>query len=88
MMYGGNGWGWGWGVMMFMPLLWIALIGLVVWAVIRLTQPAGKRGTDDRPVARESAREILDRRYAAGEIDTEAYLRARDHLAERKPGSS
>jgi putative membrane protein len=34
MMYGGWG-GWGW--MTLMPLLWIALIGVIVWAVVRLT---------------------------------------------------
>lgn len=32
---GDGGWGWGW--LVFMPLLWIVLIGLVVWAVVRLT---------------------------------------------------
>jgi putative membrane protein len=33
-MYWNGGWAW----MAFMPLLWIALIGVVVWAVVRLTR--------------------------------------------------
>jgi putative membrane protein len=75
-------WG-GWGWMMLMPLVWILLVGLVVWAVIRLTQrPSDQTGAQPR---RESPQEILDRRFAAGEIDTEAYVRARDTLAGRRP---
>ncbi|UQA97381.1 SHOCT domain-containing protein [Streptomyces halobius] len=86
-----NGGGWVW--MAFMPLLWIALIGLVVWAVVRLTQrPAGRDdapGRDDtqgrgRP-PRETPEEILDRRYASGEIDTDTYTEARERLAQHRP---
>ncbi|MDP4510024.1 SHOCT domain-containing protein [Nonomuraea turcica] len=82
-MYGDGG-GWVW--MVFMPLLWIVLIGLVVWAVIRLTQSAsgGRYGGDGRE-HRESPEEILDRRYASGEIDTDAYTEARERLAAHRP---
>ncbi|MGW3041997.1 SHOCT domain-containing protein [Kitasatospora sp. NPDC001159] len=86
MMYWNGGWAW----MMLMPLLWIALIGLVVWAVVRVThQRPGQYG--DRPVNgggpphRETPREILDRRYASGEIDTDTYREARNHLADQEP---
>jgi putative membrane protein len=81
-MYGGWG-GWGW--MMLMPLLWVvALTGVIVWAAIMVAgRPAGRAEP-----WRESAQEILDRRFAAGEIDADAYTRARDLLAGRPPGSS
>ncbi|MGW2486153.1 hypothetical protein ACWCV9_02890 [Streptomyces sp. NPDC001606] len=52
--YWDGGWGGGWVWMAFMPLLWIALIGLVVWAVARLThrpgsgRPDGGRGWESR----------------------------------------
>ena len=87
MMYGN---GWGWGLMMFMPLLWIALLAVVIWAVIRLAQPTG--GREGRPPGyepprRETAQEILDRRFASGEIDADAYAQARDRLAARGPAS-
>lgn len=83
MMYGGWG-GWAW-PMMLMPLLWIVLIGLVVWAAIRLSQ----RPSDRVPAhpGRETPQEILDRRFASGEIDAETYVRARDLLAGRSSGA-
>jgi putative membrane protein len=80
MMYGGWG-GWGW--MMLTPLLWIALIAVIVWAAVRLTQrPSDQAAQQPR---RETPQEILDRRFASGEIDADAYTRARDTLA-GKPG--
>ena len=84
MMYGGWG-GWNW-MMMLMPLLWIVLIGLIVWAAIRLSQrPSDQTAAQPR---REAAQEILDRRFASGEIDAEAYARARETLAGRRPDTS
>jgi putative membrane protein len=78
MMYG-NGFGWGW--MMLMPLLWIVLIGVIVWAAVMVARrPADRPAEQPR---RETPQEILDRRFASGEIDAEAYSRARDQLAGR-----
>ena len=75
MMYGSWG-GWGW--MVLMPLFWIALVGLIVWAVVAATRrPVGGAAEHQR---RETPREILDRRFASGDIDAEAYTRARDQL--------
>ncbi|MGH3738323.1 MAG: SHOCT domain-containing protein [Micromonosporaceae bacterium] len=62
--------------MMLMPLLWILLIGLAVWAVIRFTgspTPGAPRG--------ESPQEILDRRLANGEIEPGQYDEARARLS-------
>lgn len=72
MYWDGNG-GW-WGVgMLLMGVFWIAVIALAVWAVLRVS-----RGSN-QPAAGEvdSARRILDRRYAAGEITTEQYAEMR-----------
>jgi putative membrane protein len=80
MMHGGWG-GWGW--MMLMPLLWIVLIGLIVWAVVRLSQRPSTQMGGQAP--RETPQEILDRRFASGEIDEQAYMRAHDTLAGRRP---
>jgi putative membrane protein len=87
MMYGDwSGWGW----MMLMPLLWIALLAVIIWAVVRLAQPGGRlQGPADHGQSRrETPQEILDRRFASGEIDADAYTQARDRLAGREPGSS
>jgi putative membrane protein len=60
-----------------MGLFWLILLGLVGWLVIRLL-PAGSdqpaRGTG------ESAVEILDRRLASGELDTQEWQARREAL--------
>lgn len=87
MMYGNwNGWGW----MMLMPLLWIAVLAVAVWAVVKLTRNTDdhmRRPVDDRSPRRETPQEILDRRYASGEIDADVYTEARARLAGLRPGS-
>lgn len=72
----GNGWGSGW--MIVMVLGWIALIALGAWGVVALT-----RSTDAPPDGKENPRQTLDRRLAAGEIDTEEYLQKRRLLDTR-----
>ncbi len=70
-----NGMGAGW---VFMVLAWVALIVLVVWAIGQLF-PARSAG-DSQERAPETPQEILDRRLARGEIDTDEYARLRDAL--------
>ena len=65
---------------LLMVLFWGGLIGLAVWAVARLT----RSGPPSPPG--ETARQILDRRLASGEIDAEAYATAR-HLIEGRGAS-
>ena len=78
-MYWDGGWAW----MAFMPLVWIAVVGLAAWAVVRLAQrpaaPDHRQGKPDR----ESPEEILDRRFASGEIDADTYTKALESLAAR-----
>ncbi|WP_433229049.1 SHOCT domain-containing protein [Actinomadura formosensis] len=76
---GGNdwsGWMWLWGTIMM--LLWIAVIGVAVWLVIRFAGPRrdDSRRDETRPqdvTGTESARRILAERYARGEISSEEY---------------
>lgn len=81
------GYGWGMGAVgwIFMLVFWAALIALIVWAVTRLLPTSRTRETDRRELA-ETPEEILDRRFAAGEIDPEEYQRARDQLAATRQG--
>jgi putative membrane protein len=58
---------------LWMPLVWLAFAGLVVWLVFVLVRP-----TTPRPGAR--AREILEERYARGEIDRDEFLAMRQEL--------
>lgn len=73
MMYGMESW-WllGMGLML---LFWVAVIVLVIWAVRRLfpSEAAPKR---------DQALETLRQRYATGQIDADAYERARAELEE------
>jgi putative membrane protein len=63
----------------FMGLFWLALVALIVWLVVRLVP------SRDRPAARpDSPEEILDRRFARGEIDEETYRSQRAALVDAR----
>ena len=79
MMYWHDNTGWMSGIgMLFMIVFLVSLIVLGGWAVVRLTGPG-------HPAAAtaESPRQILDRRFASGEIDAEQYALARRVLEGR-----
>ena len=61
----------GYGTMFLMPILWIVVIGLIVWAVVAATRRPGE--SDSTVRSADSALEILKRRYARGEINKEEY---------------
>jgi putative membrane protein len=73
----GYGWGMGLAGWIFMGLFWFVVIGVIVWAIVGLLP--GRRASG--PAGSERPEEILDRRFALGEIDAEQYRRARDELA-------
>jgi putative membrane protein len=54
-----------------MALVWFGLIMLVVWAV---------RGPEDTSPSRRSALEILEERFARGELDSEEFTARRQQL--------
>jgi putative membrane protein len=54
-------------------LIWIAIIALVVWAVVRLTRGRTDNGGGDSRERRDPAEDTLRQRYARGEIDSEEY---------------
>ncbi len=82
------GWGngvpwmmWEFGWMWFMPLFMVAFWGLVIWAVVALAQGLSRPGGSDSGLGRkDSAQEILRRRYALGEITREEYQKLRGNL--------
>ena len=79
MMYGWNG---DWGGMLLAMLLnavvWIALIGLLIWGVSRVFVNRGPSA--NQPDRGPSALEILRQRYARGEIDTATFDEMRRRL--------
>jgi putative membrane protein len=78
------GYGLGWGGMLLMllsMLLWVAVIALVVWALIRWLAPrAPGSGWPGAGPTGPSAIEILRQRYARGEIDTTTFEQMRERL--------
>lgn len=72
----GNGMGpFGW---LGMGVFWLVLVGLIVWFVLRLL-PSSRAGGTTRDTD-ESTLEILDRRMAQGEIDTQTWQAQRASL--------
>ena len=83
MMWGYDpGWG-GWLIMSFGMVLWISLLVVLVWALIRWvnnkTTPVPPRDTSVPPSG-PSAIELLRQRYARGEIDTATFEQMRERL--------
>jgi putative membrane protein len=80
------GYGFSWPSMTLMMLgsvLWIVLIVVIVWAVMRwlnhrTTSPT--RQTHTLPGSGPTAREILSQRYARGEIDATTFEQMRERL--------
>jgi putative membrane protein len=83
-MMGWYGGGMGYGAWMFMGLFWLVLLGVVIFAVVRLLPD--RRDAGRSPV--ESPEEILDRRFARGEIDVETYQVQRTALIAARGGES
>ena len=78
MMYGYGGWGWGgW---LFMALMMLVVWGAIVGGGILLVRSlwgGGNRATSN------DALQVLDERFARGEIDAEEYTRRRQLLTSR-----
>jgi putative membrane protein len=68
---------------LWMVIWWGGLAALIFWGIARLTRSDTVRSTSVGNGASPSdARAILDRRFAAGELDAESYARARRLLEE------
>ncbi|MGD2051803.1 MAG: SHOCT domain-containing protein [Acidimicrobiia bacterium] len=67
--------GWSWGIGLFSLLFLALVVTLVVWVVWNASRSSAP---PQRPTT--SALEILDARYARGEIDRDEYLERRADL--------
>jgi putative membrane protein len=71
----GGAWGMGWWGLVVMLLCWVLLV-LILAAVVRVLFPGERRSE------RETALDILRRRYAAGEISQAEYEQVRRVLGQ------
>ena len=87
---GWSGEGMGGGSWLFMGLFWIALIALIIWLVVGLL-PLNKRAAASPmtalPADRQTPVEILDRRFAGGELDLESFQAQRAAVLAARGGS-
>ncbi|MGI3213334.1 SHOCT domain-containing protein [Roseovarius tibetensis] len=70
-----DGWHW-W--MPFPGILWLLFLGVVIAGIVLLIR---SRGETSPPGGGRSAMDVLDERYARGEIDREDYLQRKDDLS-------
>lgn len=62
-------------MMAFMALFWIVIIVLAVWLVVYLTRRTGGSSSQ------QNALDILNQRYARGEISKEEYERMKKDIS-------
>jgi putative membrane protein len=62
----------GFGFMWLMPIFWIVILGLIIWAIVAVVGRSAESGGQGSPKS-DSALEILKQRYARGEISKEEY---------------
>jgi len=78
-----HGFGHGFGL-----LFWILILGLVVVAVVLIIRGfEGGNTVDKTPARNQSALEVLEERYARGEIEHDEFVRRKRDLQDRKPDS-
>lgn len=71
-----DGWGSGYG-MFFMGLFWLIILALIItliWFLIKKGSNSPQQSSEENP------REILDKRYARGEIDDEQYRQMKKEI--------
>jgi uncharacterized membrane protein len=82
--------GMGGGAWIFMGLFWVVLIAAIIWLAVRLL-PSNLRSNATAASARQSAGQeslldILDSRFASGEIDIETHQPQRATLIAARGG--
>ena len=73
-------WGGHWGGMWLGPIWMIVWLAVLVAIIVGLVRWLGGLGGDGRR-STPSARDILDERYARGEIDREEYVKRKQDIA-------
>lgn len=68
-----------WWMVTMMIVITLAVVGGIIWAIVFASR-ASQSSATSAPTAGPNPREILDQRYARGEIDTADYEERRSKL--------
>ncbi len=71
--------GMGWGGMWFGWIFWLVIIGVIIWAVVTITNNNNRKQQKYFP-RDEDVLEILKKRYARGEINKEQFEQMKKDL--------
>jgi putative membrane protein len=74
---------WAWVMVTAMIVITVAVVGGIIWAIVFATRASSRPGSSGAPSAGSagpSARDVLDQRYARGEIETADYEERRSKL--------
>ncbi len=70
--YDGTGWSWAGALLMALSMLfWAGLLAFILWAIVRAFQAHDTQQPGGHP--QPSAIDLLQQRYARGEIDAKTY---------------
>ena len=75
-----NGVGWGWGAWIMMSLAMVVFWGLVIFAVVAIFRGTSRTTNGGDRVTHPDPMQILDERFARGEIDEADYHARREVL--------
>jgi putative membrane protein len=78
-------WGFGWNGMgsvwmIIGSLFWLAVLGVLIWALVRWLGARTQASTTPSTRNNQSALDILRERYARGEIDATTFAQMRERL--------
>ena len=70
----GGGWGWSWAMMFVGMVMMLGFWALVAWVIVTVLRRS------EAPRSSRDAQQILDERFARGEVDLDEYRRRSDAL--------
>jgi putative membrane protein len=71
---------WGWGGMWFGPIFPLIIIAIIIWAVVTFVNNTRKHDRQNSHLQKETALDILKKRYAKGEISKEEFEQMKKDL--------
>jgi putative membrane protein len=75
-----GGWGGGWAGSLFMMLIWLIILGLAVAAVVWVVRSTTYGSMHQARIGRSRGLELLEERYARGEINRDEYLQKKGDI--------